>query len=93
MRKYELVFVARPDLDENALNDVIQKVSNWITENSGQIDKVDQWGKRKLAYPIRKQHEGQYVQMNLTLQPAFVPQLERNLRYLEQVMRFLIIQQ
>lgn len=90
MRKYELVFVARPDLDENALNDVIQKVSSWITENSGQIDKVDQWGKRKLAYPIRKQTEGHYVFMNLSLPPAFVPQLERNLRYLEQVMRFLI---
>lgn len=92
MRKYELVFVARPDLDENALNETIQKVSNWITENSGQIDKVDQWGKRKLAYLIRKQNEGYYVLMNLTLQPAFVPQLERNLRYLEQVMRFLITQ-
>lgn len=90
MRKYELVFVARPDLDENALNDVIQKVSNWITDNNGQIDKVDQWGKRKLAYPIRKQNEGHYVLMNVTLPPAFVPQLERNLRYLEQVMRFLI---
>ncbi len=93
MRKYELVFVARPDLDETALNDVIQKVSNWIIENSGQIDKVDQWGKRKLAYPIRKQSEGHYVLMNLSLPPAFVPQLERNLRYLEQVMRFLITQQ
>ncbi len=92
MRNYELVFVARPDLDENALNDVIQRVSNWITENSGQIDKVEQWGKRRLAYPIRKQNDGFYVLMNLNLMPAFVPQLERNLRYLEQVMRFLIIQ-
>ncbi len=92
MRNYELVFVARPDLDDNALNDVIQRVSNWITENSGQIDKVEQWGKRRLAYPIRKQNDGFYVLMNLNLMPAFVPQLERNLRYLEQVMRFLIIQ-
>ncbi|MCS6907733.1 MAG: 30S ribosomal protein S6 [Anaerolineales bacterium] len=90
MRNYELMFIAHPDLDESALNDLIQKVSSWIQENNGQIERVEQWGKRKLAYPIRKQSEGHYVLMNLALPPVFVPQLERNLRYLEQVMRFLI---
>ena len=92
MRKYELVMVARPDLDESALSEVVNKVTNWISESGGQIEKVDQWGKRKLAYPINKQTEGLYVQVNLNIPPGFAPQLERNLRYLETVMRFSIIQ-
>ncbi len=92
MRKYELVMIARPDLDENALSEVVNKVTNWINESGGQIEKVDQWGKRKLAYPIRKQTEGQYVQVNLNIPPTFAPQLERNLRYLEPIIRFLVVQ-
>lgn len=92
MRQYELVFIARPDLDENALSDVINKVSNWITESGGNIEKVEQWGKRKLAYQIRKQVEGLYVLLVLNLPPLSAPQLERNLRYLEPVMRFSLIQ-
>lgn len=92
MRSYELVFIARPDLDENALAEVVTKVTNWITDSGGTIEKVEQWGKRKLAYQIRKQVEGLYVQMNFNLQPSAAPQLERNLRYLEPVMRFSVIQ-
>lgn len=92
MRKYELVMIARPDLDENALSEVVNKVINWVSESGGQIEKVDQWGKRKLAYPINKQSEGLYVQVNLNIPPAYAPQLERNLRYLEPVMRFSMIQ-
>ncbi|MGB9592338.1 MAG: 30S ribosomal protein S6, partial [Candidatus Kryptoniota bacterium] len=87
MRNYELVMIARPDLEENALTEIITKVTNWINENGGQIEKVDQWGKRKLAYPINKQTEGHYVQMNLSIPAVYAPQLERNLRYLEPVMR------
>ena len=51
MREYEVVFVAHPDLDENALNDLINKVRGWITEGGGEVSKTDLWGKRKLAYP------------------------------------------
>ena len=63
MREYELVFIVHPDLDDTALKDVVDKVSGWITEAGGIISKVDLWGKRKLAYAIRKQKEGQYVLM------------------------------
>ncbi len=91
MRDYELVFVVRPDLDENAFNDVINRVRGWITEQGGEISKTDLWGKRKLAYPIRKQTEGQYVLMETKMTPEFGATLERNLRILEPVMRFLLI--
>jgi len=90
MRDYELVFIVHPDLDENAFNEVLNRVKGWITETGGQVIKADLWGKRKLAYPIRKQTEGQYVHLQTQMAPAFSAQLERNLRLLEPVIRFLI---
>ncbi len=90
MRDYELVFIVHPDLDDNAFKDVVEKVRGWITEAGGEVAKVDLWGKRKLAYPIRKQKEGQYVLFRTQLPPAFSATLERNLRFLEPVMRFLL---
>jgi small subunit ribosomal protein S6 len=90
MREYELVFIVRPDLDEAAFKEVVEKVKGWITEAGGTISKVDFWGKRKLAYVIRKQTEGQYVLINTRMNPAFSATLERNLRFLEPVMRFMI---
>lgn len=90
MRKYELMCVFQPDLDESALNGMIEKVKGWVTESGGSVEKVDIWGRRKLAYPIRKKMEGQYVLFNLTLLPKATAELERNLRYQEAVMRYLL---
>ena len=91
MRSYEVVFIVHPDLDENALKGVIDRVQGWITGAGGSVDKVDLWGKRRLAYSIRKQREGQYVYMDAQFNPAFSAELERNLRFVEPVMRFSII--
>lgn len=91
MREYELVFIVHPDLDDNAFKDVVEKVQGWITEAGGTVSKVDLWGKRKLAYTIRKQKDGQYVLLKTQMDPAFSATLERNLRFLEPVLRFLLI--
>lgn len=91
MREYELTYIVHPDLDENALKDVIEKTSSWITESGGEVLKIDLWGRRKLAYSIRKQNEGQYVYTEVKMEPQFCRQLERNLRLLEPVMRYLLI--
>jgi small subunit ribosomal protein S6 len=91
MREYELVFITKPDLDENALNEVINRVKSWITDGSGEIVKIDLWGKRKLAYPIRKQSEGIYILLNANMPPKAGITLERNLRFTEAVVRFLLI--
>ncbi len=90
MREYELVFIVHPDLDENAFKEVIDRVKNWIIEAGGAIIKDEIWGKRKLAYHIRKQSEGQYVLLRTQMAPDFGTQLERNLRFLEPILRFLI---
>ena len=91
MREYEMIVILHPDLDENAFKDILDRISGWITQDGGEITKTDIWGKRTLAYPIRKQREGQYVLMNTKMNPQLGALLERNLRYIESVLRFLII--
>jgi small subunit ribosomal protein S6 len=90
MRNYELVLILQADLDEASFNAAIDKVKGWITEGKGSVEKVDIWGKRRLAYPIRKQTEGQYALLTVKMEPSFTSKLEGNLRLLEPVMRFLI---
>ncbi len=90
MHKYELVCILQPDLDENAFNGVIDRVKGWVSESGGNVDKVDIWGKRRLAYQIRKQRDGQYVLLNVSLPPKATAELERNLRYLEPVIRHML---
>lgn len=91
MREYELTLVIHPELDEAAFNDVLDRVTGWITDDGGEIVETKQWGKRTLAYPIRKLTEGQYVLLHTKMDPSFGAELERNLRFLEPVLRFLLI--
>ncbi len=90
MRKYELVCIVHPDLDETAFNGVIEKVKGWITEATGSIDKVEVWGRKRLAYTIKKQREGQYILFNISLEPSATTALDQNLRFLEPVIRYMI---
>jgi len=90
MRKYELVCIVQPELDEAAFMGAIERVQGWVTESGGSVDKVDIWGRRKMAYTIRKQREGQYVLLNVTLDPGSTGELERNIRFLEPVMRHML---
>jgi len=90
MRKYELVCIVQPELDETAFKGVVDRVSSWVTETGGSVDKVEVWGRRRLAYQIHKQREGQYVLLNVTLDPKSTSGLERNIRYLEPILRHML---
>jgi small subunit ribosomal protein S6 len=90
MRKYELVCIVHPDLDETAFNGVIEKVKGWIGENGGSVDKIDVWGRKRLAYIIKKHREGQYVLFNVSLEPTATTALDQNLRFLEPVIRYML---
>ena len=90
MRNYELVCIFQPELDETAFKGAVERVSNWVTEAGGNVDKLEIWGRRRLAYVIHKQTEGQYVLMNISLDPKAASGVERNIRYLETVMRHLL---
>ncbi len=90
MRKYELVCIIQPELDETAFNGVVEKVKGWIGDSGGNVDKVEVWGKRRLATQIRKQRDGQYVLLNVTMPNKATADLERNLRFLEPLMRHML---
>jgi len=90
MRKYELVCILHPDLEESVSTEALERVQGWITESGGIVDNTEVWGRRKLAYIIHKQTEGHYVLMTITLDPKAANELERNIRFLEPVMRHML---
>jgi small subunit ribosomal protein S6 len=90
MRKYELVCIIHPDLDEAGFNGIIEKVKGWVGETGGSVDKVEIWGRKRLASIIRKQREGQYVLFNLTMPATATATLDQNLRFQEPVIRYMI---
>jgi small subunit ribosomal protein S6 len=91
MRDYEVIFIIQSDLEDTERTGIIERVSTWITDSGGSIVKTDDWGKRRLAYSIRKQREGHYVLLHAQMEPASVPALERNIQFLEPVLRFMVI--
>lgn len=90
MRNYELICIFQPELDETAFKGAVERVQSWVSEAGGTVDKTDVWGRRKLAYIIHKQTEGQYVLMNITLDPKSAAEVERNIRFLETVLRHML---
>lgn len=91
MRSYELTFIAHPELEEDDLTAVTERVTGLVERSGGQVAQVEPWGLRRLAYPIQDRWEGQYVLMQLNLESHRVVELERDLALIEQIMRHLII--
>lgn len=91
MRQYEVALIIHPELDDAGLATLVEKVQGWITDAGGSVTKVDSWGKKRLAYDIRKQREGYYVLFQTDMSAGTPPELERNLRLNEQVLRFMIV--
>ncbi|MDN5326320.1 MAG: small subunit ribosomal protein [Moorella sp. (in: firmicutes)] len=90
MRNYEVVFVIRPDLEAEATTAVVEKFTQLITGQGGQVARVDQWGKKRMAYEVRKYREGYYVLVEFKGTPAVAQELERVLKISDDVIRYLI---
>jgi small subunit ribosomal protein S6 len=90
VRDYELVFVVSPEVGDEGLPAMVDRVNGYIQERGGEVKKVDQWGKRRLAYPIKRQAEGYYVVTQFTLEPDALRSLEGNLTLAEDVLRHLV---
>jgi small subunit ribosomal protein S6 len=91
LQDYELVVIFKTDLESSALETLTGNISQTITEKGGIISRVDTWGKRKLAYPIKHNLEGNYVLFKFQAEPAFNKTLENNLRIAEEVIRYLLV--
>lgn len=91
MNKYELMYIIDATMDEEPRNELIARVSKLITESGGTVEKVDEWGKRRLAYPINYKNEGYYVLENFEAPPELPKEIERILQINDNVLRYLII--
>lgn len=91
MNKYELVYIITPDIDEEARKFVHTRVQDLIAQNGGEVSKVDDWGKRRLAYAINDRTEGWYVLVNFSAEGEVPREIERNLGNMDAVLRYQII--
>lgn len=93
MPSYELVFILNANLTEDDFSRVLGKVNDLISKLGGTITETTQWGKRKLAYPIKRQAEGSYVFEKVQIKPAALKELDANLKLSEDVLRYLFIRE
>ncbi|HEY8423250.1 MAG TPA: 30S ribosomal protein S6 [Clostridia bacterium] len=91
MNKYELLFILSPTLDDAAKEAAISKISSIVTEAGGAVEKLDKWGVKKFAYPIKHKSEGYYVLMNFT-GPATLPaEVSRQIRISDDFLRHMLL--
>jgi small subunit ribosomal protein S6 len=87
MRHYEVMVILDPDLEERTIGPSIDTYLNVIRQSGGTVDKIDVWGRRRLAYEINKRSEGIYAVLDLKCEPAAVKELDRQLSLNESVLR------
>ncbi len=90
MRKYEVMFILKPNLEEETRNELIEKFKA-IVLTDGEIEKVEEWGNRKLAYEINKLNDGYYVLMNFKSGVDVPKELDRNFKISDNIIRHLIV--
>ena len=90
MNKYESVIIINPSVEEEGMKNLIKTFTDLINKN-GKVEKVDELGKKKLAYPVKKNAEGYYVVFYFTANPSLIAELERNYRITDDVIKFMTI--
>ncbi|GJM42635.1 MAG: 30S ribosomal protein S6 [Ardenticatenaceae bacterium] len=93
MREYEVTVIFKANLEDEARSTLVERVSDWLTHGETADDKPVQnvWGQRRLAYPIRKNTEGYYILFEAKLEPEQLNDIERNMQYTEDVLRYMIV--
>jgi len=90
VNKYEVMFIAKP-LEDAEVDPIAEFVSNLIKKNGGNVEKVDRWGKRHLAYPVKKQADGNYVLINFEADPAVIKEIDRVMKIQDDILKHLIV--
>ena len=91
MRIYEELFIVRPDAPDEEVDQFIEQMKSVVTSSGGAVEKIDKWGKRKLAYRVGKYREGAYVLFQFNAEPETVKEFERRLRVSDLVIKFLTV--
>ena len=91
MNNYEGVFILKASLDNDAQEKVVEQIKEIVTKANGKIEQVQSWGKKKLAFLIKKQSEGCYYCIEFSLDPAAVKKIENSFRLNDSILRFMII--
>lgn len=91
MRRYETILIVHPDVSEDDVGGLVSRYSDIIAAQKGIIAKIERWGKRKLAYLIRKQTRGNYVLIDYAGTSATVNELERNLKIEDRILKFMTV--
>ena len=89
-RDYELGFILNPEVSEEQTSAILERIEKIVNNYDGQVVKVNQWGRRRLAYPIEHHRDGYYVFIDMILTPETVLELDRTLKVSEEVMRHLV---
>ena len=90
MNRYETVFIINPNVDDAGVKALIEKFSNLIN-NDGKVEKVEELGKKRLAYEIKKHREGNYVTIDFEANPELIKELERIYRITDEVIKFIVV--
>lgn len=91
MNNYEVLYILNSEQDDEVIAAQVDKFSNLVTSNGGEVVKVDKWGRRRLAYPINFKNEGFYVLMNIKAGSELPTELERNFRISDEVVRYIVV--
>lgn len=92
MKKYEVIFIVKP-AEEEAVNAVITKFENLIKNNGGEIEKIDRWGKKRLAYEIKDFMDGYYCIFNFTAEPQVIAELDRVMKITDEILKHMIVKE
>jgi len=91
MYNYELVAMISPEIDEEGLSKIVDKVTQSINSRGGSVEETKNWGKRKLAYPVKKFMEADYILARFKLMPKSVKELEREISASGDILRYLVV--
>lgn len=91
MKRYETIYIVNPNLDADSIKEVITKFSEQIKKLKGYIVKVNEWGKRRLAYEVKRFDKGYYVMLDFCGLPGVVKELERGLKLDDRVLKYLTV--
>lgn len=91
MRKYEIMYIVRPDIEEDAQTELIERFNQILTDQGADIEKVDEMGKRRFAYPIKNYRDGYYVVINFTGDHNAVNEFDRQAKFTDDIVRHMII--